>query len=81
MSNRDTIFDYGRIEMPFLVLLVSGGHCLLSVVRDIDDFKLIGKATDSAPGDVFDKVTVNDTALKMQLYVEITLHNVMFNLK
>ena len=46
-----------RIEFPFLVLLISGGHCLLAVVRNVDDFLLIGKGIDDAPGDAYDKVT------------------------
>lgn len=44
-----------RVEFPFLVLLVSGGHCLLAVVQSVDDFLLIGKGLDDAPGDAFDK--------------------------
>jgi len=39
-----------------LTLLISGGHCLLAVVRDVDDFLLIGRGLDDAPGDAFDKV-------------------------
>jgi len=38
------------------VLLVSGGHCLLAIVRSVDDFVLIGKGVDDAPGEAFDKV-------------------------
>ncbi|XP_052798878.1 tRNA N6-adenosine threonylcarbamoyltransferase, mitochondrial-like [Mya arenaria] len=44
------------VEFPFLVLLVSGGHCLLAVARDIDDFLLLGSSIDNAPGEIFDKV-------------------------
>ncbi|XP_061091097.1 tRNA N6-adenosine threonylcarbamoyltransferase, mitochondrial isoform X2 [Conger conger] len=44
------------VPFPFLVLLISGGHCLLAVARDIDDFLLLGKALDEAPGDTLDKV-------------------------
>jgi len=44
------------VEFPFLVLLISGGHCLLAVVRSVDDFLLLGKGVDDAPGDAFDKV-------------------------
>ncbi|KAK2185861.1 hypothetical protein NP493_220g00032 [Ridgeia piscesae] len=43
------------LEFPFLVLLLSGGHCLLALARDVDDFVLIGKNIDDAPGDAFDK--------------------------
>ncbi|XP_035264843.1 probable tRNA N6-adenosine threonylcarbamoyltransferase, mitochondrial isoform X1 [Anguilla anguilla] len=44
------------VPFPFLVLLISGGHCLLAVARDIDDFLLLGQALDEAPGDTLDKV-------------------------
>ncbi|XP_047020395.1 probable tRNA N6-adenosine threonylcarbamoyltransferase, mitochondrial [Helicoverpa zea] len=44
------------ISFPFLVLLISGGHCLLAVVQDVDHFQLLGESMDCAPGEVFDKV-------------------------
>jgi len=46
------------LEFPFLVLLLSGGHCLLALARDVDDFVLIGKNIDDAPGDAFDKACI-----------------------
>lgn len=48
-----------RVEFPFLVLLISGGHCLLALVRGVSDFLLLGKSLDIAPGDMLDKVTRN----------------------
>lgn len=50
------------ISFPFLVLLISGGHCLLAVVQDVDRFQLLGESMDIAPGEVFDKI-----ARKMKL--------------
>jgi N6-L-threonylcarbamoyladenine synthase len=44
------------VEFPFLVLLVSGGHCLLAVVKGVDEFLLVGESIDKAPGEAFDKV-------------------------
>ena len=44
------------IEFPFLVLLLSGGHCILAVAQGISDFLLLGQTLDTAPGDVLDKV-------------------------
>ncbi|KAK3108529.1 hypothetical protein FSP39_009998 [Pinctada imbricata] len=44
------------IDFPFLVMLASGGHCLLAVAKDINDYLLIGKGLDNAPGDALDKV-------------------------
>ncbi|XP_017777741.1 PREDICTED: probable tRNA N6-adenosine threonylcarbamoyltransferase, mitochondrial isoform X2 [Nicrophorus vespilloides] len=44
------------IEFPFLVLLISGGHCLLVVAQDVDKFLLLGESIDDAPGEAFDKM-------------------------
>lgn len=44
------------IEFPFLVLLISGGHCLLAVAQDVDKFLLLGTTLDDAPGEAFDKI-------------------------
>lgn len=45
-----------KVYFPFLVLLVSGGHCLLAVAKNVDEFLLLGESVDSAPGEVLDKV-------------------------
>ncbi|XP_013881659.1 tRNA N6-adenosine threonylcarbamoyltransferase, mitochondrial [Austrofundulus limnaeus] len=44
------------VAFPFLVLLISGGHSLLAVARGVDDFLLLGRGQDVAPGDCLDKV-------------------------
>lgn len=44
------------VSFPFLVLLISGGHCLLAFAKDINDFQLLGQSIDNAPGEVFDKI-------------------------
>ncbi|KAM4836119.1 tRNA N6-adenosine threonylcarbamoyltransferase, mitochondrial isoform 1-T2 [Thomomys bottae] len=51
-----TIRLTNKVEFPFLVLLISGGHCLLALVRGVSDFLLLGKSLDIAPGDLLDKV-------------------------
>ncbi|XP_033761747.1 probable tRNA N6-adenosine threonylcarbamoyltransferase, mitochondrial [Pecten maximus] len=45
-----------EVDFPFLVLLVSGGHALLTVAQGVDDFLLLGKGLDMAPGDTLDKI-------------------------
>jgi N6-L-threonylcarbamoyladenine synthase len=40
---------------PFLLLLVSGGHCQLVGVGGADDFRLYGSTIDDAVGEAFDK--------------------------
>ncbi|MGE3771216.1 MAG: tRNA (adenosine(37)-N6)-threonylcarbamoyltransferase complex transferase subunit TsaD [Bdellovibrionales bacterium] len=44
------------IKFPFLLLLVSGGHCQLLVVHNADKFQRLGTTIDDAAGEAFDKV-------------------------
>ncbi len=43
------------LPYPYLMLLVSGGHCQLIIVRGHDDFTRLGGTIDDAPGEAFDK--------------------------
>lgn len=43
------------ISFPYLMLLVSGGHCQYLLVRAPDDFTRLGGTIDDAPGEAFDK--------------------------
>ncbi|XP_059134148.1 tRNA N6-adenosine threonylcarbamoyltransferase, mitochondrial isoform X2 [Peromyscus eremicus] len=54
-----TIRLTNKVEFPFLVLLISGGHCLLALVRGVSDFLLLGKSLDIAPGDMLDKHVID----------------------
>lgn len=49
-------FCHQNLQLPFLVLLLSGGHCLLAVVKKINEFLLLGQSIDDAPGEALDKV-------------------------
>jgi N6-L-threonylcarbamoyladenine synthase len=42
-------------EFPFLALLVSGGHSMLIVVRELGDYRVLGTTLDDAVGEAFDK--------------------------
>jgi N6-L-threonylcarbamoyladenine synthase len=44
------------VAFPFLLLLVSGGHCQLLAVEGADKFRLYGTTQDDAAGEAFDKV-------------------------
>lgn len=44
------------IEFPFLLLLVSGGHCQIIEAKDIGDYNILGSTLDDAVGEAFDKV-------------------------
>jgi N6-L-threonylcarbamoyladenine synthase len=41
---------------PYLMLLVSGGHCQFLAVRGPEQFSRLGGTMDDAPGEAFDKV-------------------------
>lgn len=44
------------LELPMVVLLVSGGHTLLVVMEDHGRYRLLGQTIDDAAGEAFDKV-------------------------
>lgn len=44
------------LSFPFLVLLASGGHCILALAKNVGDFAILGETLDSAPGEAFDKI-------------------------
>ncbi|MFL6689216.1 MAG: tRNA (adenosine(37)-N6)-threonylcarbamoyltransferase complex transferase subunit TsaD [Alphaproteobacteria bacterium] len=41
---------------PYLLLLVSGGHCQLVAVEGVGEFDVLGSTIDDAAGEAFDKV-------------------------
>ena len=43
------------LEFPYLLLLVSGGHCQLLEVRDVGDYRRLATTIDDAAGEAFDK--------------------------
>lgn len=45
----------GEADYPYLLLLVSGGHCQFLIVSGSDRFRRIGGTIDDAPGEAFDK--------------------------
>ena len=44
------------VEYPYLLLLVSGGHCQILIVKGVGDFERLGTTIDDAAGEAFDKV-------------------------
>ncbi len=44
-----------RVTYPYLMLLVSGGHCQFLIVAGPDDYHRLGGTIDDAPGEAFDK--------------------------
>jgi N6-L-threonylcarbamoyladenine synthase len=43
------------IEFPYLLLLVSGGHCQVLMVNGIGEYERLGSTIDDAAGEAFDK--------------------------
>ena len=43
------------VEFPFLLLLVSGGHCQLAIVEGVGRYRRLGTTIDDAAGEAFDK--------------------------
>ncbi|MGH7451307.1 MAG: tRNA (adenosine(37)-N6)-threonylcarbamoyltransferase complex transferase subunit TsaD, partial [bacterium] len=46
----------GGPEPPFLSLIISGGHTILTYVRDWGNYQIVGQTQDDAAGEAFDKV-------------------------
>ena len=44
------------LELPLVVLLVSGGHTMLVEMRGYGEYRLLGETIDDAAGEAFDKV-------------------------
>jgi N6-L-threonylcarbamoyladenine synthase len=49
------ILEQSAPDMPFLALLVSGGHTMLIEVRALGDYHVLGESLDDAAGEAFDK--------------------------
>ncbi len=46
----------GGAAFPYLLLLLSGGHCQCVAVEGVGDYRLLGSTIDDAVGEAFDKV-------------------------
>lgn len=44
------------VEFPYLLLLISGGHCQSCIVHAVNKFEIIGRTLDDSIGEAFDKV-------------------------
>ena len=48
--------EHGPIALPAVVLVVSGGHTSLYLIKREGDYELIGRTRDDAAGEAYDKV-------------------------
>ena len=48
----------GKIDVnfPYLLMLASGGHCQILLVRGVGQYEMIGQTLDDSAGEAFDKV-------------------------
>lgn len=44
------------VEFPYLLMLASGGHCQILLVRGVGQYEQIGQTVDDSAGEAFDKV-------------------------
>ena len=49
------MLDGGGPPLPFVALLVSGGHTMLVEVRELGRYRILGESLDDAVGEAFDK--------------------------
>jgi N6-L-threonylcarbamoyladenine synthase len=49
------LLEQESAKMPFIALLVSGGHTLLVLVKSKGEYELVGQTLDDAAGEAFDK--------------------------
>jgi N6-L-threonylcarbamoyladenine synthase len=50
------VLAHGELPLPAAVLVVSGGHTSLYLVRDPGVYRLVGRTRDDAAGEAYDKV-------------------------
>ena len=48
--------DAHQVDFPYLLMLASGGHCQILLVRGVGQYELIGQTLDDSAGEAFDKV-------------------------
>ena len=50
------LLEEPELQLPVVVLLVSGGHTMLVAMQDHGQYRLLGQTIDDAAGEAFDKV-------------------------
>ncbi len=56
ISGKNFQFSIFNFQLPWLILLVSGGHTELVLMRKWLNYRIIGETRDDAAGEAFDKV-------------------------
>jgi len=50
------MMEFNDLDMPFICLLVSGGHSMIVDVKEKGDYEILGQSQDDAVGEAYDKV-------------------------
>ena len=50
------IMEFPEIKIPYICLLVSGGHSMIVDVKERGNYEILGQSQDDAVGEAFDKV-------------------------
>ena len=50
------MMEFSELQMPFICLLVSGGHSMIVDVKEKGEYEILGQSQDDAVGEAFDKV-------------------------
>jgi N6-L-threonylcarbamoyladenine synthase len=45
-----------NLNFPYLLILISGGHCQILFARNVNDYEKLGETIDDALGEAFDKI-------------------------
>ncbi|HLT15269.1 MAG TPA: tRNA (adenosine(37)-N6)-threonylcarbamoyltransferase complex transferase subunit TsaD [Acidimicrobiales bacterium] len=51
-----TLLEAPDVELPIVVMIVSGGHTLFVLMEDHDRYRILGSTIDDAAGEAYDKV-------------------------
>jgi N6-L-threonylcarbamoyladenine synthase len=51
-----SLLEEPELEVPMVVLLVSGGHTMVVLMEELGRYRLLGQTIDDAAGEAFDKV-------------------------
>ncbi len=54
-KNNSNLNQGGKCSFPYLCFLISGGHSMAVLVKEVGDYHLLGKTQDDALGEAFDK--------------------------
>jgi len=49
------LIEFKNLVFPFLSIVISGGHTLISIIKDFDNYEIISTTVDDAVGETIDK--------------------------